>query len=408
MATAFPKYTDDEEAKLLPKNEAYTSFPLEVDQVDQKYANIRSTSSGNKVFQNFSKLALATVTLLIFVASYPYAIKFLSSSEPDSFFKKEGLPAGKPNFVFILLDDVGWNALGMNEYDVGFATPYLNNLFSKGITIENYYSQEMCTPARSALFTGRYPITIGMQYGAIGGKSETGLATSEILVTEVLKSHGYINYGLGKWNLGHYKAQHLPTARGFDHYLGYMDSANYYWAKVNPTYKDYYDFMYADLNCYNVYDGDDREDYSTDLYTAKAMDAIEEHDFSSPIFLYMAYQAAHEPFHDYEAYEDGLTADMVGTAQYDAVKSKVLGGERQQFALTLVKLDTAVFQLYQALHAKGQAENTYFIIASDNGGCYGSGGKNGPLRGSKGSLFEGNLNYVYCVWCNLTVCLRWY
>ena len=68
-----------------------------------------------------------------------------------------------PNFVFVLADDMGWNSMGYEDYDLTFASPYLTAMSQNGIVMSNYYAQEVCTPSRAALLTGRYPLTIGMQ-----------------------------------------------------------------------------------------------------------------------------------------------------------------------------------------------------------------------------------------------------
>jgi arylsulfatase A-like enzyme len=67
----------------------------------------------------------------------------------------------KPNFVFILADDLGWNSLGYLNYDLNFTTPTLTSLAQQGIIMGSYYAQEVCTPSRAALLTGRYPLSIG-------------------------------------------------------------------------------------------------------------------------------------------------------------------------------------------------------------------------------------------------------
>lgn len=71
------------------------------------------------------------------------------------------------------------------------------------------------------------------------------------------------------------------------------------------------------------------------------------------------------------------------------IKTNVVGDKRQQYAMSLVMLDNAVADLYKALEETNQLSNTYIIFASDNGACLYGGGKNAPLRGSKGTLFEG-------------------
>ncbi len=105
---------------------------------------------------------------------------------------------------------------------------YVSNV--GGISLSNYYAQEVCTPSRAALMTGRYPISLGMQYDEVLSDSMWGLNTSETLLPEVLRDFvGYKNYAIGKWNLGHYTPYMLPTARGFDQFIGFMNGENYYW-----------------------------------------------------------------------------------------------------------------------------------------------------------------------------------
>jgi len=126
--------------------------------------------------------------------------------------------------------------------------------------------------------------------------------------------------------------EHLPTSRGFHNYLGYVSGKNFYWSKNSPDYEDVTDFMYADTECYNVYDGSDKEEYSTFLYRDKAVKTIQEHDYkkgacirtaqkalvlmrvscAGPMFLYFASQAVHDPFADCTAlpkYDGGIPSN---------------------------------------------------------------------------------------------------
>ena len=67
----------------------------------------------------------------------------------------------KPNFVFILADDMGWNSIGYEDYDLSFVSPVITDLANNGVVISSYYAQEVCTPSRAAFLTGRYPLSIG-------------------------------------------------------------------------------------------------------------------------------------------------------------------------------------------------------------------------------------------------------
>ena len=222
---------------------------------------------------------------LIATVLYVYAPSTSSHSniKVTSFSKKSS--ATKPNIVFILADDMGYNSLSED------ITPFMSSLAEKSITLGNYYSQETCTPARAALLTGRYPLTIGVQFYEQAAANKGGMPEGETTIADVLQDEGYTTYMMGKWNLGNASPYQLPTARGFDYYLGFLDAYNHYWSKLNPDFPDYKDFMYSDKTCYYMYDGDDVEEYSTTIFQNAAVAAIDGHDFDvSPMFLYMALQ----------------------------------------------------------------------------------------------------------------------
>lgn len=264
----------------------------------------------------------------------------------------------------------------------------------------NYYSQEICAPARAALLTGRYPSRIGLQFGQLLPTETGGLPLSETLLPEVLRDYGgYKSYALGKWNLGHSSPSYLATARGFDYYLGSLTSENTYWSKSMPEYAGMKDFTEATPDKWGPYKGDDLSTYSTFLYRNHAMDIIDKHDFeSNPMFMYLAFQAAHPPFEDMKTHTQGLDEEYFTTEIYDKVMTYTAGHLRQQYTLSIILMDQAVEEIVKRLTDRGQIDNTYIIFASDNGGCPQNGGFNGQLRGTKGTLFEGGVKvdaFVY-------------
>ena len=137
----------------------------------------------------------------------------------------------KPNFILIVADDLAWNSIGYTSSEMSAVTEQLTDLASKGIIMNNFYAQEVCSPSRGSLMTGRYPLTIGMQYGMVGSVAEWGMPLDEITIGEVLKENGYTTHMLGKWHLGYFSPLFLPTARGFDSWIGYANGENYYWSK---------------------------------------------------------------------------------------------------------------------------------------------------------------------------------
>jgi len=304
----------------------------------------------------------------------------------------------KPNFVLIVADDLGWNSLGYNDQDLEFATPILTKLAKSGITMGNFYAQEVCSPSRASLLTGRYPLSTGMQYGMVAATAEWGLPLDEITLAEVLQDEHYSTHMLGKWHLGYFSPLFIPTARGFDDFTGYFNGENYYWSKRSPDYPEFTDFVESDKDCYRPYNGSDKHTYSTTFYTDKALEIIEQHPVTDPLFLYMAYQAVHDPFVDTGKFKNGMPDSMLDADVLSTIHTTIKGRQRQEYIKSLYILDKSVGYIYEKLVAKDMMDNTYIIFMSDNGGCFYGGGKNGPLRGSKGSLFEGGIkvdSFIY-------------
>ena len=230
---------------------------------------------------------LVIVVGILATVLYVYAPTNQSNVKVTAFSKKSS--STKPNIVFILADDMGYNSISED------ITPFMSSLAEKSITLSNYYSQETCTPARAALLTGRYPLTIGVQFYEQAAANKGGMPEGETTIADVLQDEGYTTYMMGKWNLGNASPYQLPTARGFDYYLGFLDAYNHYWSKLNPDFPDYMDFMYSDKTCYYMYDGDDVQEYSTTIFQNAAVAAIAGHDFEvSPMFLYMAVQVCND------------------------------------------------------------------------------------------------------------------
>ena len=328
-------------------------------------------------------VSLAMVSVLLYV-NLGLRREGLTPQKVTSLSKKS---SSTPNIVFVLADDVGYGTISSD------VTPFMQSLKDDGISLETYYSQESCTPARAALLTGRYPLTVGVQFYEQGAATDGGLPDDETTIANVLADEGYTTYMLGKWNLGNAAASQLPTSRGFNYYLGFLDAYSYYWSKRNPDFPDYKDFMYADNKCYYQYDGSDIEQYSTSFFQNAAVASIEGHDFdASPMFLYVAFQSARAPFED-TGYSTGLPdsymEDIGTTDAMEYIQKNVEGSVQQQYFKSVAVMDLSVAFIYFSLEKAGQLDNTYFIFASDNGGCPTAGGRNYPLRGTKGSLFEG-------------------
>jgi len=122
-----------------------------------------------------------------------------------------------PNIIYVLLDDVGFGEIGMDEISVirGYKTPNLTALAKEGVSLQRMYSEPSCTPTRVAMMTGRYPTRTGLTEAKTTLSGE-GLSGEEVTVAEVLRDAGYNTSHVGKWHMGEI-AQAYASNQGFMH-----------------------------------------------------------------------------------------------------------------------------------------------------------------------------------------------
>ncbi|XP_005104849.1 arylsulfatase B-like [Aplysia californica] len=281
----------------------------------------------------------------------------------------------RPNIVFVLADDYGFNDIGYHGEQI--FTPVLDKLASDGVKLENYYVQPICTPTRSQLMTGRYQIHTGLQHYVLLPEQANGLPLDDPTMADKMKEAGYATHMVGKWHLGFYKKEYLPFNRGFDSYFGYLVGEETYYGHK----RDYTDGnWYLDLRDQNGPVHSEEGHYSGHLFTEKAIDVVQAHDPRKPLFLYLAYQSVHGPLQVPEKYE----------RQYRHIQDE----NRRIYAGMVSAMDEGVGNLTQALKDKGLWDNTVLVFSTDNGGTPKGGGNNFPLRGWKGSLWEGGIHGV--------------
>jgi arylsulfatase A-like enzyme len=277
----------------------------------------------------------------------------------------DGADASRPNFVYILADDLGYTDVGWHGDEI--KTPNLDKLANEGAKLEAFYVQPVCSPTRAALMTGRYPMRHGLQVGVVRPWADHGLPLDERTLPAALKEVGYETAITGKWHLGHFKPEYLPTKRGFDHQYGHYNGALDYFTHDRDGGHDWHKDDKANYD----------KGYSTVLLGDEAVRLIKERSKSKPLFLYVPFNAVHSPL-------QALDEDL---AKYAHIKDK----KRQTYCAMMSCLDDQVGRIVKALDDEKIRSNTLILFSSDNGGPLGSGATNVGLRAGKGTLYEGGV-----------------
>jgi arylsulfatase A-like enzyme len=278
----------------------------------------------------------------------------------------------RPNVVFILADDLGREDCGfMGGKEI--KTPRIDQLAAAGARLDAFYVQPVCSPTRTALMTGRYPMRHGLQVGVVRPWAQYGLPLDERTLAQALHDAGYATAITGKWHLGHFRPEYLPTRRGFDHQYGHYNGALDYFTHVRDGG---FDWHRDDKACRD-------EGYSTHLIAKEAVRFVADTAGKKPFFLYVPFNAVHAPHQ--------VPAEYM--APYSHLK-----GERRKYAGMLAATDEAVGQIVDAVDKAGVRKNTLFIFSSDNGGPRpGVVTDNGKYRAGKGTLYEGGVRVAACV-----------
>ena len=279
--------------------------------------------------------------------------------------------AAKPNILYILADDLGYNDVGFNGCKE-IKTPNVDKLARDGTILKSFYAQPLCSTSRASLLTGRYPCHTGI-YNVVRPDVPWGLPLAERTLAQALKAAGYETAIVGKWHLGDQPA-YLPTRRGFDHQYGLWTGNIDYFTHLRNGKLDWHK---DDKPCHD-------QGYSTHLIAKEACRLIQEKDPNKPLFLYLPFNAVHYPHQVPDCYMESF-ANL-------SKKRRVIAGMN-------AAMDEAVGRVVAALEAKGIRDNTLILFNSDNGGPGpGTTSDNSPLRGGKGSIYEGGVRV--CAFAN--------
>ncbi len=340
--------------------------------------------------------------------------------------RQEGKPAtdGAPNIVFILADDLGYAELGCYGQEK-IKTPHIDRLAREGMRFTQHYcGNAVCAPSRCSLMTGKHPghahvrnnrratlpEAITAKYGMEFSGQEP-IPDDEITIAEMLKEQGYVTAAVGKWGLGHFGTTGDPNRQGIDLFFGYNCQAHahsfypaYLWrndrkvmldndppvpghAKLPPD---------ADPNDPASYAPFKGTDYSPDRMIDEALRFIRENR-RRPFFLYFPTTIPHVALH----IPDEELKPYLG--QWD--ETPFVGNgytphqtPRAAYAAMISRLDKDVGRIMGVLAELGLDENTLVMFSSDNGTTHLDKEVDaeffesvGPLRGLKGSLYEGGI-----------------
>lgn len=365
------------------------------------------------------------------------------------------LQSSRPvHIIMVVIDDLGIadtsiqvpNATIISQNTTTPITPNLQAVRNEGILVNDHTVFKFCSPSRSQFLTGRYAYHLGQQtYNNLSPEgARCGLNTSYQFLPNLLQSAGYWNVGLGKWHQGFAAPEYLPTARGFNRFVGFYAGgqthfthvASYHMLENLPewwTPKDNATLPNPD-GCTSLWDLHNDSSvsgtsapsfavqmngtYSAYITTTAFMDALREYKdvaapHGSPLFAYIAYHGVHLPLQVPEEY---LAKYYVNTSKSGMKSDLPFEGDtdRLKLAAMVTAVDESIGNITAALKAAGMWNDTLLLITTDNGApicahnipaaelCNKScGGSNGLLRGSKMTDWQGGvrgltiLGYVF-------------
>lgn len=318
--------------------------------------------AGTKIISRLSTIFIAAAFLFCLI----------SCQNQDTFHDK-------PNVVFINVDDLGWIDIGFQGSGY-YETPNIDRLAESGLVFTNGYAGAAnCAPSRACLMSGQNTPRHGIYTvsNSDRGKSrerkiiptpnnET-LPDRVVTLAEMFKMAGYITGTFGKWHLGE-----DPKTQGFDVNVGGSH-------RGNPGKKGYFSPYKVD----HIKDGPEKE-YLTDRLTDEALHFIRQNR-DNPFFLYLPFYAVHTPL-------------MAKNALIDKYKNKTgsNGQEHPVYAAMIETVDDNIGKLLSGLEAMDLTGNTIVVFTSDNGGIRAISNQH-PLRGGKGSYYEGGIRVPFII-----------
>jgi len=279
----------------------------------------------------------------------------------------------KPNFIFILADDLGYSQLGCYGSNF-YRTPNLDKLASEGMRFTNAYAAAaICSPTRASIMTGKYPARLHLTDFIAGNNREDFplsqpdwqkfLPLNEVTFAEMLKEKGYNTALFGKWHLSQEKTPpgslpFNPDKQGFDEiFVTYKPSGN-----MRQPWQD------AENDAHNV-----------DTITSLALDFLERNK-SNPFFLYVSHNTIHDP----------LKERAATIRKFEELKETEDPENHPVIGAMIERLDNSCGKILSKVSELGLEENTVVIFFADNGGVHTYAAQT-PFRAGKGWLYEGGI-----------------
>jgi arylsulfatase A-like enzyme len=283
-------------------------------------------------------------------------------------------PKQKPNVLIIVADDMGFadcGAYGCTD----IPTPNIDRLAKEGTRFRNgYVTGCVCSPTRAGLISGRYQQRFGFDANAEGKAAPTdkgprALDIKQVTFAQRMKSLGYVTGIVGKWHIGSDEG-YRPTDRGFDEFYGYFPfglGAHTPDGKPVPIYRGT-EVVETPTN-------------HMESFSVEALSFIDRH-AKEPFVLYLPFSAVHGPY--------------VGPKPWLSRFDTLVPANRRKYAADVAQMDDIIGRVMARLHERGLEENTLVFFFSDNGGPGGA-PRNGPLRGTKWTLWEGGIHVPFIV-----------